>query len=596
MDIVAIIKLLGGLAFFLFGMLFMGDSIKKVAGSRLELVLGRLTSTPLKGVLLGTFVTAIIQSSSATTVMVVGFVNAGMMKLSQAIGLIMGANIGTTATAWILTLSNVQGDSVLAKLFSSSTFAPAIAAIAIVLYMTNRSGTKRNISLVMLGFSILMTGMNAMSSAVSPLRNSPLFIETVMALSNPLLGILVGIVFTAIIQSASASVGILQALSVTGAITYNVAWPLILGMNIGACVPVLLSAIGANANGKRTALVYLYFNILGTIAFVAVYYLLGLVVPMTFGVQTASSVGIAIVNTVYNVFTTLVLMPFVGVIEKLVVLSIRSDDEEENERDLLEERFLQYPPLAIEQSRLTMQRMSETAAKNLYRAVKIIDQYDEATANKIARRELRLDQYEDKLGTYLVKLSQNEVSKAEAKEISKLLHGIGDYERIGDHALNISELATQLAESNEHFSENAQRELQTIGQAVVEIVNVATEAFLKEDDELAMRVEPLEEVIDQVTEDLKTHHIQRLQEGRCTLSLGFIYNDLLMNYERIADHCSNIAASVLQLTDENFEAHGYLNTLHRAEDPEYASLMGHYTKKYYDPVAHRQSKGENAPQ
>ena len=587
MDIISCVHLIGGLAFFLFGMSLMGDYLKKLAGGKLEVFLGKLTSTPIKGILLGTFVTAVIQSSSATTVMVVGFVNSGMMQLSQAIGIIMGANIGTTATGWILSLSGIQGTSMLARLLSPTTFIPIIALIGVILYMFSKKQVQNNAGMIMLGFSVLMFGMQTMSEAVEPLKENEEFTNMLVMFSNPLIGILVGTLFTAVIQSSSASVGILQALSMTCGITYSTAIPLILGMNIGACVPVLLSSIGANKDGKRTAWVYLYYNVLGTVLFLAVYYLADYFIGFSFTSHFSNTVGIAVANTIFKVFSTVALLPFIKVLEKLVYLTIRDNPSEKTTKrseNLLDERFIEYPPLAIEQSRKTLSNMAELAKDNIFAAIGLIEDFDPKIAEEIRKNENTIDHYEDSLGTYLVQLSAKELSPAETNEVSKLLHSISDFERIGDHALNICKLAEEIQEKSLVFSTKAQKELRVISNAVREVLSLAVEAFEKDDVTIAAHVEPLEQVVDLLKDELRMRHINRLQNGRCTLELGFVFNDLVANFERIADHCSNVGICVIQLSNASFETHDYLRTLKETKEAHYVDEYHAYKKKYYTPL------------
>lgn len=586
MDISSVISLLGGLAFFLFGMSLMGDSMKKIAGSKLETILGRLTSNRVKGVLLGAFVTAVIQSSSATTVMVVGFVNSGLMKLGQAIGIIMGANIGTTATGWILTLAGVEEGSTAASLLSTTTIFAVAALIGILLFMFSKSAKKKHVGVLLLAFSVLMSGMKTMSSAVAPLQESPAFLEAISVVSNPILGILIGTVFTAIIQSNSAAVGILQALALTGIITFDTAVPLILGMNIGACAPVLLSAIGANKNGQRTAVIYLYYNFVGTVVFMGLLYGLHAAVGLPFFGKTVSNVDIAIINTVFNTMATVILTPFIGILEKLACLTFPAskEDEEEFQENLLDERFLAYPPLAVEQSGRTVVQMASAVRKNLLNAVGLFEQFDPAVYEKIMSREEKVDRLEDQLGNYLVKLNTKELSEEQTRQTSKFLHALTNLERISDHAVNLADLALEMKEKNIAFSEEANRELRICKAAVTEIAELAYRAVTEDDIETALLVEPLEETIDALTEGLKIRHISRLQAGQCTLELGFILNDCVTNFERVADHCSNLAIAVLELKEKSLEAHDYLRVLHQGEDESYRRLIREYGAKYALPA------------
>ena len=575
MTIANVIQLLGGLAFFLFGMSLLGDGLKRVAGSKLETILGKLTSTTCKGVLLGTVVTAAIQSSSATTVMVVGFVNSGIMKLANAIGIIMGANIGTTATGWLLVLAGVD--------VSSATIFALVAFVGIVLYFFCKKQSLKNIGMILLAFSVLMTGMQTMSSAMGGLKTSPVFINFMTAVSHPVLSVLVGIVITAIIQSCSASVGILQALAVTGIIEYHVAIPMVIGMCIGACAPVLISAVGANINGKRTAFVYLYFNLMGAAILMTAFYLVNAFARFEFLGTAATSMGIAIVNTVFKVAATLVLMPFAGVLEKLACLTIkekRGAEQEEFQGDLLEERFLNYPPLALEQSERAISSMTYTAFKSLKRSTELLKKFNQEKYGKIMSREELVDRYEDALGAYLVRLNTKALSEKETKTVARYLSCLTNLERISDHAVNLAELGKELEEKNIRFSEQGQKELQTCVDAVTEILELTQKAMENNDPDVAKLVEPLEDTIDMLTKECKRHHIQRLQEGSCTLELGFIFNDCMNNIERVADHCSNLAVAVLESADASVQAHGYLRAIKESGDNPYQILMAGYSAKY----------------
>ena len=577
------IALLGGLGFFLFGMSLLGEGLKRVAGSKLEIILEKLTSTTFRGVLLGSLVTAVIQSSSATTVMVVGFVNSGIMKLTNAIGIIMGANIGTTATGWLLVLSGIDGGGL-----SSATIFAFVAFVGIILYFFCKDTTKKNVGMILLALSVLMSGMQSMSAAMSPLKESPAFLNFISAVSNPLVAIAVGIVVTAIIQSCSASIGILQALSVTGVISYEVAVPMVLGMCIGACVPVLLSAIGANINGKRTAFIYLYFNLAGSLLLMIPFYLIHGLVGLGFMAATATSMGIAIVNTVYKVSATVLLTPCAPLLEKAVVATIRekrSPDDEEMEESLLDERFLEYPPLALEQCGKTLDQMSDAAFKNLRRAMELLDEFDQKKFQKILQREDRIDHMEDRLGNYLVRLTAKELSDKETRASAKYLTCLSNLERISDHAVNLAELAQELAQKSSAFSPQAHKELHICMDAVEEIACM-TQQVLTEDDLVQARlVEPLEEVIDMLTRDLKTRHIQRLQAGHCTLELGFVFNDCINNFERVADHCSNLAIAVLEETGTQLQPHDYMMSI-KSGDSDYRKHFDECLEKYCGALEH----------
>lgn len=578
MGIADIISLLGGLGFFLFGMSLLGDGLKKVAGNKLEMILAKLTSTTLKGVLLGTFVTAVIQSSSATSVMVVGFVNSGIMKLTNAIGIVMGANIGTTATGWILTLAGVEGKGV----FSSATMFALIAFIGIILYFFCKGNTQKSIGLIMLAFSVLMSGMQSMSGAMSGLKTSPVFLNFITAVENPLVSFVVGVIVTAIIQSCSASIGILQALSVTGVISYEVAIPMVLGMCVGACVPVLLSAIGANVNGKRTAFVYLYFNLAGCVILVPAFYILHAIIDFGFVGTMATSLGIAIVNTVYKVGATVILTPFAGVLEKVAVLTIKdkSSDDDEIEEVPLDSRLLNYPSTALEQSGKSLDQMSAAAFKNLSKSIELLYTFNQEKHDKIMSREDKVDRFEDRLGAYLVQVNTKELTAAETRVSAKYLHCLNNLERVSDHAVNLADLAQEMHQKHITFSAQAEREIRICSGAVCEIAALARSALSENNLALARKVEPLEEVIDALTEEMKVRHIQRVQAGACTLELGFIFNDCINNFERVADHCSNIAVAVLEAADSNVHAHDYLRTVKQNDQAEYHNWLKHYENLY----------------
>ena len=583
MGISDVISLLGGIALFLFGMSLMGDGLKKVAGSKLELVLYRLSSTPLKGVLLGTGVTAVIQSSSATSVMVVGFVNSGMMKVRQAIGVIMGAILGTSITGWILCLSYIPGGSGLVQLLSTEVLTGLVAMAGIILRMFSGKTSSRHVGDILLGFAVLMYGMAAMSGAVSPLRESEAFIRILTSFSNPLLGILVGVAFTSILQSASAAVGILQALSITGAITFEIAFPIVMGIAIGAAVPVLLSALGANLNGRRTAFVYLLIDVLGVAVWSLVFYTLNAALHFSFLSDTMTAVSIALMNTLFRLATLVVLFPLIGVMEKLVVLLFPDDgaQTEDQDMDRLEERFLQHPALSIEQSRLVTNSMAERAAGNLLAAMALRTDYSDKDFQAVAETESLIDRYEDKLGTYLMKITSRSLSSSQSEEVSKFLHTISDFERISDHALNISETAKEIHDKEMVFSPAAVRELEVMESALREILSISVAAFVANDVQQAVRVEPLEEIIDGLCDEMKSHHVDRLQSGACTLDQGFVFNDLLTNYERVADHCSNIAVAIIELESDSFDTHEYLNSVRAMKSHSFARYYEEYQQKYH---------------
>ena len=576
-----IIALLGGIALFLYGMSIMGDNLKKVAGNKLEVILYRLSSTPLKGVLLGTGVTAVIQSSSATSVMVVGFVNSGMMKVRQAIGIIMGAILGTSITGWILCLSAVSGSGWI-ELLSTATLTGLFAVAGILLRMISKKKTVQRVGTILLGFSVLMYGMISMSGAVAPLKESPAFVGLLTKFSNPLLGILVGIAFTAIIQSASAAVGILQALAITGAITFEIALPIIMGIAIGAAVPVLLSALGANASGKRTSFAYLLIDMLGVIIWSLIFYGINAVHPFTFMSLTLTTVTIALMNTLFRLATVVVLTPFMGLLEKLVCWLIPDDAsaQEAQDMDRLEERFLQHPALSIEQSRQVTNSMAVKSRQNLLDAIALRNDFSDNAFQAVDDLEGVIDRYEDKLGTYLMKITRKSLSAAQTEEVSKYLHTISDFERISDHALNIAEAMQEIHEKEIVFSHAAAHELEVMEDAVKEILTVSIDAFVSNDDVLASRVEPLEEIIDGLCDEMKSHHVERLQQGICTLGQGFVFNDLLTNYERVADHCSNIAVAIIELESDSFDTHEYLNSVKEMKDSSFARYYDEYKQRF----------------
>ncbi|MBR0144553.1 MAG: Na/Pi cotransporter family protein [Clostridia bacterium] len=582
MDIFSLLTVLGGVALFLYGMRVMGNGLEKLSGGKLEKFLERVTSSRLLGVLLGAAVTAVLQSSSATTVTVVGFVNAGIMKLSQAVGIIMGANVGTTVTGWILTLSTLPGNSIWEDIFRATTFTPVIAVIGILFIMAGKKDRQKDVGTIMLGFAVLMFAMHSISEAVSPLREDPVFTRAIGFFSNPLLGILVGIVITTVLQSSSASVGILQALSVTGSITYGTVLPVIMGMNIGASVPALLSSMGAKVEAKRAAFIYLYFNVLGTVICLPLYYLLDYIFSRTavggIGAAAATSVGIALVNTVIKVVATLILLPFSNLLCKLAEVTIR-DKRSIGGGILLEERFLKTPGVAIEQSRRAAADMANKARKALFLSLECVDEFDRHKDEEIKRLEDEVDLYEDKLGTYLVKLSSADLTLSAGNETVKLLHAIGDFERISDHACNISESAEEIDDKEITFSAPAKADLKVITDALRQIVNMTFDAFERDDAVAAREVEPLEQVIDDLKESIKLRHVERLVAGECTIEMGFVFADLLTSFERISDHCSNIAVALLQIRDASFETHSSLNVIKKG-GAEFLAAYEKYSSRY----------------
>ena len=576
MTIQDFITLLGGVALFLFGMSLMGDGLKKVAGNRMELVLYRLSSTPLRGVMLGTGVTAIIQSSSATSAMVVGFVNSGMMKLTQAISVIEGALIGTSVTGWIVCLSSIEGAGWV-SLLSTSTLSAVVAVVGVGLRMFSHRQIHRHIGDILLGFSVLMFGMQTMSGSVEPLKDSPVFLEMLTSFSHPLIGMLVGAAFTAVLQSASAAVGILQAMSLTGVVTLDVAWPIILGIGVGSSVPVLLSAIGAKADGRRAALSYLIIESLALIVFAVLYYAVQALPSARYGDEVMSPVTVAAANTLFRLFSILMLLPFNRAMLRIAERLIRPSKEESlvnASLDRLDERFLPHPQLAVEQSRLTTNDMLEAARGNLLGAMALLDQFSEEGRRLVDSVEGQVDAYEDKIGSYLVRLNTHELSREQNAAASKILHTLSDFERISDHAVNVAEVAQEISEKKIRFSEQGQRELSVLCAAIRRILNDAFDAFRDNDADLAYRVEPLEERIDELCDEMKLHHVDRLQSGICSIEQGFAYNDLLTNFERVADHCSNVAIAVIELKENAYDAHDYVIQLRQ--------LRAHNFDRYYD--------------
>ena len=585
MTVFNLFSLLGGLALFLFGMDIMGKALEKQAGGQLQKILSKLTDNPLKGFFLGLGVTAVIQSSSATTVMVVGFVNSGIMELHQAIGIIMGSNVGTTVTSWILSLSGLQGDGFWITMLKPTSFSPILAFIGILLYM-GKNEKRKGIGTILIGFAVLMTGMTTMSSAVAPLQNETWFTNLFVRFSNPLLGVLVGAIVTGIIQSSSASVGILQALSSTGVITYGSAIPIIMGQNIGTCVTALISSVGANKNARRAAMVHLYFNIIGVTLFLAMYYGLNLVLHFTFVNDTVTAWGIAVIHSVFNIAATAVLLPFANVLEKLAILTI-PDDAKKESFALLDERLLKTPAVAVERARAATADMAELARVGVVQAMSLTHQWDDTLAQKVRDEEAKVDQYEDALGTYLVKLSSRELSHADSQSVNTLLHTISDFERISDHSVNLLSSAEEIHAKNIAFSQDAHEELQVLEGAVQDVLSRTTDAFRKADLHLASKVEPMETVVDELVRAIKARHVARLQAGSCSIEYGFVLEDLLTNYERVCDHCSNVAVAQIEVAQDSFDTHAYLNDLRYGNDTkeseQFRRRLDRYRERYLFP-------------
>lgn len=594
MDIFDFLTMVGGLALFLYGMRVLGDGLKKASGGKMEHILEKLTSNKLMAVLLGAGVTAVIQSSSATTVMVVGFVNSGIMKLTQAVGVILGANVGTTVTAWILSLTEVNGTSFFLQLLKPTSFSPVLAIVGVILISMGKKNRQKDIGTIMVGFAVLMSGMNTMSSAVTPLASEPGFIKFLLAFSNPVLGMLVGLVLTAVIQSSSASIGILQALSVTGAVSYSTAIPIILGANIGACATSLISSVGANRNGRRAALIHLYFNLIKTITFMLVFYTINAVVDFAFMGQPASALGIAVIHTAFNVVSVILIFPVSAVLEKLVILTIpiseeeqKEDRQDKNELQLLDARFLGTPSFALEVCKSVAATMVDISREALFIAIDMLDHYDEESAKKVIELENIVDHYDDEIGSYLVKLSSRHLTERDSQQLSVLLHSIGDFERISDHAINILESAREMSEKSLSFSRKAQEELSIYTGAIRDIVNTSVKVFQEEDLSLAAMIEPMEEVIDYLSVEVKKRHMKRLRKGKCTIEMGFVLSDITTNYERVSDHCSNIALSLLQLNEENFETHEYQEAIVEKNSKVFEANVRQMKERYQLPTKER---------
>ena len=570
MDFFSILTLLGGLAMFLYGMQVMGDGLEKLSGGKLEKILENLSSNRVKAVLVGAAVTAVIQSSSATTVMVVGFVNSGIMHLSQAVGFIMGANIGTTVTAWILSLAGIESSNFFVRLLNPNSFSPVLAMIGVVFIVFLHNEKKKDIGHILVGFAVLMFGMNTMSGAVKPLAQVPEFTNILLKFTNPVLGVLAGALLTAVIQSSSASVGILQALCVTGAVQYSMALPIIMGQNIGTCITAMLSSIGATKNAKRAAVVHLYFNIVGTVAFMVVFYFLNSFLHFSFIDDVANPAGIAVIHSAFNVIATIVLLPFGNVLVKMACATIRDTKEEkeisaeDQEFMILESRFLSNPGIAIEQSRTAAKKMAEQSRTALGLSFDLLEHYQEETAFRVEKIEAKVDRYEDELGTYLIKLNQKDLSLEDSHSLSIMLHCIGDFERISDHALSIMKSAREMAAKNAVFSKQAVQELHIMEKAVGDIVDKAYTVFTTQNITLAEEIEPLEEVIDELSRELKRRHVNRLRAGECTIEMGFILSDITTSLERIADHCSNIGVCVTQVREDLYDTHSHLDGVKNA--------------------------------
>ena len=586
MDLFGVLNLVGGLALFLFGMSTMGDGLVQLSGGRLEKILEKLTKKKSMAVLLGLLVTAVIQSSSATTVMVVGFVNSGIMNLTQAVGIIMGANIGTTVTSWLLSLTGIEGSNLFLKLLKPSSFSPVLAAVGVVLTMTaGENDKKKNIGSILVGFAVLMFGMETMSGSVAPLAENPRFTGILTAFSNPVLGLLAGLVLTAVIQSSSASVGILQALCVTGVVSYGTAIPIIMGQNIGTCVTALLSGMGASKNAKRASLIHLYFNLIGTLLFLVVFYGLNSFLHFSFLENTAGAADIAVIHSLFNIGCTMVLYPFSGALVKLAELSIPNGEEKSVSSrpaalQALDERFLDRPGFAMNLCKEAVDHMADLARNSFQQAMGLLEHYSDTDLNRVVAMEQEADSYEDVLGTYLVKLSGRDLSKADSRTLSILLHCINDFERISDHAINVAESARELGQKGLTLSPDSRKELAVYGQAVADILDLTVSVFAADDTDRAKGVEPLEEVIDDLSNEMRSRHIERLRRGTCSLEAGLILEDILTGYERVSDHCSNVAVCMIEIHADEYETHEYLNLTTKGSSPwfqkEYAKRKQEY--------------------
>ncbi len=584
MTLFDILSLVCGLALFLFGMALMSEALEKAAGSRMKNILASMTSTPLKGFLLGLGVTAVIQSSSATTVMVVGFVNSSIMTLRQAIGVIMGANVGTTVTAWLLTLTQVDGENIIVQLFKPDSFVPVLAAIGIILYMFQQNAKRKDIGMVMLGFAVLMSGMDTMSASVSGLSDVPEFASLFTMFQNPILGVLVGAAVTAIIQSSSASVGILQALSTTGSITIGACVPIIMGQNIGTCITALLSSVGTSKNARRTAIVHLCFNVVSTVILLTIYSIVTSIVDIPLISATASAFTISITHTAFNVLAVCMMMPCSRLLEKLacaIVRDVPGDKSKKDSMEYLDERLMTNPSVAIERCRSVTVTMAREAISAVKDSISMLSTgYDEEKITELRESENIVDKYEDNIGTYLVKLSGLNMSEADSTECNKLLHLIGDFERISDHSMNIVGSVEEMNEKKLSFSDEAKKEIATLVAAVNEILDITLESFENNDLDKATTVEPLEEVVDYLKEQLRKNHVKRLRKNECTIEMGFVQSDLLTNLERVSDHCSNIAACILEMSHDTMGLHKYLHRVKEGKGEEYSHYYQYYMMKY----------------
>ena len=579
-DIFSVFTLFGGLAFFLYGILVMSSGLEKIAGGKLEKMLKVMTSNPAKGLVLGAGITALIQSSSAVTVMLVGLVNSGIMKLSQAIGVIMGSNIGTTITAWILSLAGIQSDNVWVRLFKPESFTPLLAITGVIMLLAAKTSKRKNIGSVFIGFSILMFGMQVMTQSMAPLTHSQGFQNCLVAFTNPILGLIVGTVITAIIQSSAASVGILQALSMTGHITYGIALPIIMGQNIGTCITAFLSSIGVNANARKVAVVHVAFNVIGTILFLAVFELIHYIFHLKFITETINPAGIAVVHSIFNIVTTIILFPFIKQLEKIANFVIKDKGKADREKVILDERLLLSPDFAISECHQQTIKMSSVVERNVIYATKLLKRFESRKAEVVNVNEKKIDLYEDKLETFLIKASNKDMSEEASASIGRLLLNIGDFERIGDHAIGILNIAEKMNEKDLKFSDEAVADIKVIVYAVLDVLKLATTAYKNSDEVLALDVEPLEQVVDRLIRKAKKRHVKRLQDGKCTVELDLMVSDLFNDLERISDHCSNIATSILQIKEGALEKHELINRMRSVENVEFSRKYDEYKAKY----------------
>ena len=578
MSIFDILSFIGGLSLFIFGMNVMGISLERAAGSRLKAILSKLTSSPIKGLILGAAVTAVIQSSSATTVMAIGFVNSGLMELIQAVGIIIGANLGTTITPWLLSLTGLEGSSIFIQLLKPTSFTPILALIGVVLLLASKRDKRRSIGTSLLGFAVLMFGMETMSEAVKPLAEVEAFTNLFVLFSNPIIGVLVGIFVTAAVQSSSASIGILQALTVTGSVNMASAIPIIMGQNIGTCVTALISSVGTNKNAKRTALVHLYFNLFGTAAAMIIFYSLKMIFGFDLSVQ-ANYFSIAIIHTAFNLFCTVILFPFSKQLARLAVLTVPEGKDKE-ETLLLDERMLLTPAIAAAQSRNAVCAMAKMTKKTVDYACRLAESFDEKTFGKTCELERKTDKFDDALEGYLARLSACELSDSDSRDVFLLLRSVTEFERLADHARNIAEGAQELNEKKQKFSETGRREMNVLISAVREVTDTAVSAFCENSTEKARSVEPLEEVVDMLTKELRARHIKRLAKAECGVTSGFIVNDMLTDFERVSDYCSNVALAVLERDEIKLEPHDYSKRLKKGNDEQYNALFRYYNEKY----------------